>query len=41
MNRRSPESVRLLLQAGASVEGVSYPTGYSEVDALLDPRMKP
>lgn len=32
---RSPESVRLLLAAGASIEGVSWPSGYGEVDALL------
>lgn len=34
-NRRSPESVEALLQAGASVSGVDYPSGYNEVDALL------
>ncbi|HEV7519994.1 MAG TPA: ankyrin repeat domain-containing protein [Candidatus Angelobacter sp.] len=34
-NRRSPESVEALLKAGASVEGVDYPSGYVEVDALL------
>jgi ankyrin repeat protein len=34
-NRRSPESVEALLQAGASVSGVEYPSGYAEVDALL------
>ena len=33
--RRSPESVDALLRAGASVEGVSYPSGYAEVDELL------
>jgi hypothetical protein len=33
--RRSPESVAALLGAGASVEGVPYPSGYPEVDALL------
>jgi ankyrin repeat protein len=33
--RRSPESVRALLDAGASVHGVAYPSGYAEVDALL------
>jgi len=33
--RRSPESVRVLLGAGASVTGVSWPCGYDEVDALL------
>ena len=34
-SRRSPESVDALLRAGASVRGVSYPSGYSEVDELL------
>jgi ankyrin repeat protein len=33
--RRSPESVEALLRAGASVSGVSFPSGYAEVDALL------
>jgi ankyrin repeat protein len=33
--RRSPESVEMLLHAGASVEGVRYPSGYDEVDALV------
>ena len=32
---RSPESVRRLLAAGASRSGVSLPTGYAEIDALL------
>ena len=34
-NRRSPESVEALLRAGASVDGVNYPSGYAEVDELL------
>jgi ankyrin repeat protein len=34
-NRRSPESVEALLKAGASVSGVDFPSGYAEVDALL------
>ncbi|HEY2115612.1 MAG TPA: ankyrin repeat domain-containing protein [Candidatus Angelobacter sp.] len=34
-NRRSPESVEALLKAGASASGVDYPSGYDEVDALL------
>lgn len=34
-HRRSPESVRALLQAGASVVGVPYPCGYADVDELL------
>ncbi len=33
--RRSPESVEVLLRAGASVSGVPFPTGYAEVDELL------
>jgi ankyrin repeat protein len=34
-HRRSPESVEALLRAGASTEGVDYPSGYAEVDELL------
>jgi ankyrin repeat protein len=34
-NRRSPESVAALLDAGASTAGVPYPSGYAEVDELL------
>ena len=34
-HRRSPESVEALLRAGASVEGVVFPSGYAEVDRLL------
>jgi ankyrin repeat protein len=33
--RRTPETVRVLLDSGASVAGVRYPSGYAEVDALL------
>ena len=33
--RRSPESVEALLDAGASVRGVPFPSGYPDVDALL------
>jgi ankyrin repeat protein len=33
---RTPESVRTLLEAGASTKGIVYPSGYVEVDALLD-----
>jgi hypothetical protein len=33
--RRTPESVRALLQAGATVEGVEIPCGYEALDALL------
>lgn len=34
-NRRTPESVEQLLQAGAAVISVEYPSGYAEVDELL------
>ena len=34
-DRRSPESVKMLLDAGASVSGVEFPSGYAEVDELL------
>jgi hypothetical protein len=34
-DRRSPESVLVLLNAGASVTGVECPCGYDEVDELL------
>jgi ankyrin repeat protein len=34
-NRRSPESVEALLKAGASVSGADFPSGYAEVDVLL------
>jgi ankyrin repeat protein len=37
--RRSPESVKILLEAGASVSGISFPSGYDDVDALLKPRI--
>jgi ankyrin repeat protein len=33
--RRSPESVAALLAAGASTNGVKFPSGYDEVDQLL------
>ncbi|OLC27514.1 MAG: ankryin [Acidobacteria bacterium 13_1_40CM_56_16] len=32
---RSPESVQMLLNAGALVDGVEFPSGYAEVDELL------
>lgn len=35
---RSPESVRALLEAGASTEGIELPTGYDEIDKLLPHR---
>src|SRR5438067_1173748 len=33
--RRTPEAVRALLDAGASVSGVAFPSGYADVDELL------
>ncbi len=35
MERRSPESVQALLDAGASPASVKFPSGYADVDALL------
>jgi ankyrin repeat protein len=32
---RSPDSVRALLEAGASIAGITLPTGYDEIDELL------
>lgn len=34
-NRRSPESVAALLRAGATTAGIELPSGYSEIDELL------
>jgi ankyrin repeat protein len=34
-SRRSPDSVQILFDAGASVNGVDFPSGYSDVDELL------
>jgi len=34
-HRRSPESVQVLLHAGASASGVTFPSGYDEVDKVL------
>ncbi len=36
-DRRSPESVQALLNAGASTTGLTIPSGYAEVDELLAP----
>lgn len=33
--RRTPDTVRALLDSGASIKGVKYPSGYAEVDHLL------
>lgn len=35
MGRRTPASVQALLDAGASVKGVAFPSGYAEVDDRL------
>ena len=34
--RRSPDSVRLLLAAGARADAVAFPSGYADVDRLLE-----
>ena len=34
-NRRTPEPVQALLNAGATIEGIEIPCGYEEVDELL------
>lgn len=34
-DRRTPEPARLLLGAGATTDGVAFPSGYDDVDALL------
>lgn len=36
-DRRSSDSVRLLLEAVASTEGIELPTGYDAIDVLLQP----
>ena len=36
-DRRTPEPTRLLLAAGAMLDGVPYPSGYQAVDELLRP----
>jgi ankyrin repeat protein len=38
-HRRSPESARALLDAGASASDVGYPSGYEAVDELLRARL--
>ena len=34
--RRSPEGVAALLAAGATTDGITLPTGYAEIDSLLE-----
>ncbi len=36
-HRRTPEPAQLLLDAGATTDGIAFPSGYAEVDALLRP----
>jgi hypothetical protein len=36
MSRRTPDSVAALLKAGASRAGIELPTGYAEIDRLLE-----
>lgn len=38
--RRKPDSIAALLEAGASTEGVSLPSGYDEADRLIEARRK-
>jgi hypothetical protein len=33
--RRSPDSVKALIDAGATAGGITWPSGYDEVDRLL------
>jgi len=40
MRRRSPDSTAALLRAGARTAGVQFPSGYREVDELLEPHSK-
>lgn len=40
-DRRTPESIETLLQAGASTDGIEIPTGYDEADELLRRYKKP
>lgn len=35
MRRRSPDGVKALLDAGATTNGITLPTGYDEIDLLL------
>ena len=36
--RRKPDSVAVLLAAGAKTDGIELPTGYGEIDELLGRR---
>jgi ankyrin repeat protein len=38
--RRTPEPARVLLGAGATTDGVAFPSGYADVDALLGPHYR-
>lgn len=39
-HRRTPEPARLLLAAGGTTDGVAFPSGYADVDALLRPHYR-
>ena len=39
--RRQPDSAAALLAAGASVDGIAWPTGYDAIDKLLRPDKEP
>lgn len=39
-HRRTPEPARLLLAAGSTTDGVTFPSGYADVDALLRPHYR-
>jgi ankyrin repeat protein len=38
--RRKPDSIAALLEAGASTEGITLPSGYPEADRLIEARRK-
>ena len=40
-DRRTPESVAALLEAGATISGIDIPCGYDEVDEFLLQAMQP
>jgi len=35
-HRRTPDTVKALLEAGASLDGVDLPSGYGAIDELLE-----
>jgi hypothetical protein len=38
VERRTPDTVAMLLKAGASKTGIEPPTGYEKIDELLSPK---